>query len=207
MADLEYNPERHFEFKSAAYRLFHFRYLISTQAINLRSDYDRNYRGFLVGDDFTSTEDMYEYEESSKITPWRMVEIHSKNGSITFGDIEDMVKVYSDIRQHLNDWFSAMYDVSKREECPIQDLEMMEYFARDLHVPVTLHNDGRIVGLTSLTNMLSLGRRRASRHGNKETTIVEGHRIDPFPSVVDRIQQFMAQDRFGLFAEENGDGY
>lgn len=122
-------PEHH----SAAFKLFHYNYQCRVSQIHMygleylreapmpttgRADTDR-----VLAQQFIHVQ----------LTVDAMAELHHDGASIFLVDPKDAVKIYRDIRRHLQDWLGDVESSMHRRTPPIEDLRMFDQLAAAIY--------------------------------------------------------------------------
>lgn len=129
-----YSREHHKQYKSAAYRLFHFTYPALVPEYYFHSDWDMSIKGYgITGVGMVDEGALFRKRESN-VFPSFLAMVVGNGGNIDLLDIQDVIMIYDDIVEHLSDWNRYVdYRLGAVSNCPIDELKWFEQLAMDLH--------------------------------------------------------------------------
>lgn len=136
MSQGRYQRENHHQYKSAAYRLWHFRYPVKMQDIFRFGQPYLDKAGYIVsGDDDLDTKRRTAITVCQR-TPIQMATLYSEGAEIEPATLDDIPIIYGDLVDHLHDWrFASSSGVYVNDQVlqVLEDLRLFENFAQYLH--------------------------------------------------------------------------
>lgn len=129
-----YSREHHREYKTAAYRLFKLTYAASAPHYYFINDFEMERIGYSVTGYDSVDEGALFRMRAGNLFPAFMAMVVGHGGKVSIDNIEDVVLIYNDIREHLSDWLEYVELRSGfRCNCPLEELYWFEQMAIDLH--------------------------------------------------------------------------
>lgn len=214
MQSTSYTNDTHFRYKSAAYRLFFFRYEVTVPKIYLLTQLERDYGLADTGDDEFDASQMGQMS-SGFITPAKLASIVYEGGSFSRLSDTDAKKIYNDIRIHLGDWLEYIGDAYSYIDCPINDLKALEMLAILLHTQVH-YTYAKAHGTRSFQDrdqLVGSQRRRALEaigvHRRTQTRLnfdVRPDELKEYVPIVEDIERKMMREGLGEFSSRSARG-
>lgn len=195
----EYTRATHSQYATAAYRLFHFKYDVLAQRVDLMSDFEREVIGIPITGDPDIDANPRGGLDRGRINVMTMAKLNARGAKFAIRDPNDAILIYSDIQMHLGDWLRGLDEFAFRNRCPLKSLELFEQLAEQLHFFAASHLDGREVDRVAINNVLMVGRR------DRTHTPAQGVMIGEYVSTVNQIKRKMAIEKFGLYDPNNED--
>lgn len=128
-----YSPAPSIEQQTAAYKLFHYRFLCEVAQMHL---YEANWldiSGFNTTGNPTLDRQMAIQPVVVQLTPAAMAKFHDEGVEMRLVNPEDSVKIYQLIFDHLNDWQNAVNLDINRMNGPLDDLKKFDRLASEVY--------------------------------------------------------------------------
>lgn len=181
--------------KTAAYRLFHWKYRVRIPRSLMESaEYSAGVGYHISGDAQVDA-----MQTTSVVTINQTVAgiaiLHNQGAPVDdflFLDPKDAVLVYTDIQEHLQDWKRLTYQSIHPDACPpIEDFRMFEDVAIALYQTAKFYEPDEASGNELRDRIMSLNRGR-NRAGTerylRDRLLGEGGALKPYVSLVDAIE-------------------
>lgn len=179
--------------KTAAYRLFHFRYSMNIpQIFFYGKDYLEKHGYHVSGDGML---DHLRLTEMSvvKQTPAGLAMFHAEGCPISLVNRKDASTIYDDIQEHLRDWERLVdQGVHPSDVPPMEDFRQLEAVAMALY-PLAKHYTPEEKHVDPLRDRIMAMNRRRNPLGSdrylRSKLITDQGELKPYVSIVDRIER------------------
>lgn len=184
--------------KTAAYRLFHFKYEMRIPQIFL---YGKDYlekNGYHVSGD--SRLDQLRLMEPSVMrqTAAGLAMLHDEGAPIDFVNHRDTVLVYGDIQEHLLDWERiANQGIHPDDAPPLEEFRQLEAIAAALYETSKFYEPNESSGDNLRDRLMAMNRSRnpvrTERYLRNRITSDKGE-LKPYTSIVDRLEHALMEN-------------
>lgn len=158
-----YQREYHSEYKSAAYRLWHFRYPVRMQDIFRFGQAYLDKAGAMVTGDSKLDAERRTHTTVCQRTPVQMASLHADGATVEPVNLDDIPIIYGDLVDHLCDWrFESTTGVYVTDAIiqVIEDLRLFEDYAQYLHMVAQRHQQRKRSRNAVFDRLLKFNQRR-----------------------------------------------
>lgn len=172
------------EHDSTAYKLFNALWSVKVSAIHLYSTDYIKHIGLPSTGNKTYDEWVHNEVRETMLTIIRLATLHEEGANIGFNKIDDVVKIYQLIQDHLATWLEIMRTRFVINHPPLEDFETLDNFAAAIY-PLTLYKEKPLTTMESLFLFLqgsnsaiynNVRREERDEHGNVVQLTDSGHR-------------------------------
>lgn len=183
--------------KTAAYRLFHYRYPVRMPQIFLYGQAYLEKHGYHISGDRAL--DRQRLMEPSVIhqTAAGLAMLHSEGAPIDFVNWEDAAAVYKDIQEHLRDWERlVLQGIHPANVPPLEDFRQLEAVAMAIYEIAKFYDPDESPGSALRDQLMEMNRRRnplrTDRYLRDRISNEKGE-LKPYVSIVDRIERELVE--------------
>ncbi len=184
--------------KTAAYRLFHFKYEMRIPQIFMYGmDYlEKN--GYHVSGDVALDRQRLMEPSVMRQTAAGLAMLHDEGAPIDFVNERDAVDVYEDIQEHLHDWERVAVQGIHPDDAPsIEEFRQLEAVASALYTTSKFYEPDESSGDPLRDRLMMMNRRRnpvrTERYLRDKITTEKGE-LKPYVSIVDRIERALVEN-------------
>lgn len=184
--------------KTAAYRLFHFKYEMRIPQIFL---YGKDYlekNGYHVSGDAGLDQLRLMEPSVMRQTAAGLAMLHDEGAPIDFVNHRDTVLVYDDIQEHLLDWERvAIQGIHPDDAPPLEEFRQLEAIAVALYETSKFYEPNESSGDNLRDRLMAMNRSRnpvrTERYLRNRITTDKGE-LKPYTSVVDRLENALMEN-------------
>ena len=178
--------------KTAAYRLFHYKYEMRLPQSFLYGPAYLQKHGYHVSGDLRLDQARLMELTVVRQTPAGLAMLHNDGAPIDILDAQDIVAIYEDIQEHLRDWERLVNEgVHPSDVPPLNELRMFEAIASALYETSKFYEPDESYGDGIRDRLMAMNRRRSplrtERYLRDKLTTDKGT-LKPYVSIVDRIE-------------------
>lgn len=184
--------------KSAAYRLFHYRFLIYLPQMFLYGPEYLRKNGYSISGDAQLDQERLTQISLVNQTPAGMAVLQSEGayiGADSFRTPEDVVTVYESIQEHLRDWERAIRQGIHEKDIPdLDDFRAFETIAISLYESAKFYEPEERHRDPLRDKLMEMNRRRSPIHTRnllKERLKDQEGNLKPYVSICDRIERMV----------------
>lgn len=186
--------------RTAAYRLFHYRYRVYMPRIFLYSREYLDKMGMNVSGDPDLDQARLMEPDLLNQTVAGLAMLHAEGAPIQFFDHTDIPKAYADIQEHLIDWENAIRrGIHISDVPPIEEFRQLEAVAQALYSSAKYFEpEEKVGGLRDL--LMEFNRQRAPKameYFHRQRLMGEDGELKPYVSIVDRIERQLLDEYTG----------
>jgi hypothetical protein len=184
--------------KTAAYRLFHYKYeMYIPQSFMYGPEYLRKV-GYHVSGDGRLDRSRLNEPVLMRQTPAALAIFYDEGAPIQFADQKDAVMVYEDIQEHLLDWERVVKQgIHPDDAPPLTEFRMFEAVAMALYETAKFYEPEERYGDGLRDQLMAMNRRRnpvrTERYLRSKLLDDQGQ-LKPYVSVVDRIEHELLEN-------------
>lgn len=181
--------------KTAAYRLFHYRYsMLIPQMYMVGPEYARKVGYHISGDGQLDQARLHE-PAIYRQTPAGLAVLHEEGAPLedVFVNPRDAVPVYDDIQEHLTDWLRAVREGIHLDDVPdLNEFRAFEAIALFIYKTAKFYDPEEVKEDKLRNRLIAMNRTRNPRGTTaylRSRNVDEKGQLKPYVSIVDRIEE------------------